>query len=174
MTKRFTLGGILAAFLLFVSGTASAVPVTFDITLAGTISGSDTLADASGSILDFSGWSFESTLHRSGDDVIEGSTWKFTDGTHSLEGTLTGKLYGLIPWTGGGFLNYLITGGTGLLYGATGYGYSEGGWVLGMFGQQGTMTITSVPEPGTTALFAVALVMLGVAAYRRRRAALQS
>jgi hypothetical protein len=168
MTKRFKLAGLLAALMLYASGAfAAPIPIYFS-TDTGFISGNSSVANTSG-WLNFDGWKFKSTLNLVGEDVVGGSTWKFTDGVNSLFGTLTGKLEGPVPLIGGGFLDYVVTGGTGLFKSYAGFGKSEFGFFLGFYGESGWLKV-EVPEPGTTALFAVGLALIGVTAYRRRRA----
>lgn len=186
MTKKFKWGGLLALLGLFslASGTASAAPITFNFVNIGSI---DNISSCGlfCSVVQTSGdlyaegnlvGSFAGTLKVVGlgiNEVQDTSTWSFLDnsGLNNLFGTLSGDLLGLLGVGGGGGLDYLIGGGTGLFAGASGGGHSTYGFSGSTYVESGSMTVyASVPEPGMTALMLVGFGMLGFVAYRRRRA----
>jgi hypothetical protein len=104
------------------------------------------------------------------------SSWSFLDdnGNNNLSGT-----FAWVPDADGVNGYYKVTGGTGLFAGATGNGSSVisiTNWFSGLpeFYEVGWMTVktpgTNVAEPSTTGLAFAGLLMLGFAAFQRRRA----
>jgi hypothetical protein len=190
--------GLVAALgmLCLAPAIASASVINFDFATAGTLAkdgcgfGCYTI-ETSGTAYDFTddipgttSWTFSGHMTFYGSpwlgitDPTSPTSWSFVDnsGGNDLSGTFGWLLAG---GAGNGLAFYDITGGSGLFAGATGVGSSVISitkWYSGLpeFLEVGTMHVhtpaTAVPEPSLTGLVATGLMMLGFAAYRRRRA----
>lgn len=193
--KKMLKGAVLALGLVCLAPVASAAPITFNFASEGTLTKGDcgflcynintsgTAYDFSNDVSGTSSWAFEGhmtfygTPWLGGTDASSPTSWSFTD-----NGASGNDLSGTFSWlfepnsTATGTAKYDITGGSGLFAGATGSGSSVISitrWFSGLpeFLEVGTMRAkpTAVPEPGTTGLVAAGLMMLGLAAWRRRR-----
>jgi hypothetical protein len=184
MKNKFKWGGLIALIsFLGLAGAASATPITFDFQTGGSAAITDwcglncgTLhTDGALFVEGVLAGGFKGTMVING-DVEDTSTWSFFDFSgNSIFGTLSGDLQGLLGLIGTGTLDYLITGGTGFFAGATGWGDSEYGFLLGGYGEHGTMNVelAAVPEPAISTLLLAGFGMVAFLAYRRRRASTQ-
>jgi hypothetical protein len=192
MKNKFKWGGLLAlvGFLSLASGTASAAIINFSFTNLGSVdsitscgSGCKSLQTSGDLIVGGSVvGTFAGTMKLLQTDWLEydvtpASTWSFLDtsGTNNLFGTLSGDLLGILKLAGGGSLSYGIGGGSGFFAGASGGGASTFAFLGNGYAETGWLSVlvpdpASVPEPGVTSLLLAGLGMMGVLAYRRRRA----
>ncbi len=191
MTKMLKLVTALAVLCLG-SASASAGVINFDFTNDGLVTGLDDcgancvllktagIATATGDVNQ--SWLFQGAMKvysgspDLGWGVGSGLGWSFTDLIgNNLYGTFTGVGDILSLFGGSADLTYTVLGGSGIFNGAFGTGTSFVESVLRIFfHEEGEMTVytapQSVPEPGVTLLLLTALGIMGVMAYRRRRA----
>jgi hypothetical protein len=202
MTIKKKFAGLLVTLGLFglASGTASATIIDFSFSNQGSVAGAvscgaDCLrvattgtATETGGIPGANSWTFNGVMEFSsngwfgleGDGTGAGLGWMFTDtsGNDNLKGSFSSDLTSLAGLFSIGTVDYVISGGSGMFSGATGYGASDILFAFGQFAENGWMHVVTttatatkaVPEPGTTALLLAGFGMLGFVAYRRRRA----
>jgi hypothetical protein len=201
MTIKKNFAGLLVAMGLFAlaSGTASATIIDFSFNNQGSTGGAVSCgnnclrvnttgtATETGGIVGANSWTFNGTMEFSssglfgmnvdGDGTGAGLGWSFTDtsGNDNLKGSFSSDLTSLAGLFSVGTVDYVISGGSGMFAGATGYGASDILFALGQFVESGwmhvvtTTTAHSVPEPGMTTLLLAGIGMFGYVAYRRRR-----
>jgi PEP-CTERM motif len=189
MNKIFKLAAALAVLCLG-SASASAGIINFSFTNDGVagVSGScgtGCVLLQSAGIAQASGGSNESWLFQGTMKIYEGSPdlgfgagsglgWSFTDlnGNNDLFGTFT-AVGNIIALFSSSSVSYTVLGGSGLFDGAVGAGSSTIKALLGIFHEEGTMTVytnpASVPEPGITTMLLAGFGMMGFLFYRRRR-----
>jgi hypothetical protein len=185
MKNKFKWLGLLAVLsFLSLSTTASAGVITFGfggegtaVKNCGSLCRSVTITGAAASVPGFDLWSFSGTLQLTKSSIFDltetvtGLGWTISDGLNSLYGTSSGEF--LSFGIGGGALSYVVTGGTGLFAGATGYGGSLLGAIGKKFIEGGLLTVNvpsaDVPEPGTTMLLFAGIAIMAVFMARRRR-----
>jgi hypothetical protein len=169
MKNRFRFGGLLAVLgLLGLAGNASAVPIAFDFTSVGAVTGTSSCGPycftvkTQGLAFETDGgsdpytWAFEGLMEfyqindiGYGFGTGPGLGWKFKDlsGTNNLFGsyfmTLLGDLNDIVRT---GTVGYLVEGGSGLFEGATGVGNSDISLYFGsLFVEHGSMSVKKAP-----------------------------
>jgi hypothetical protein len=194
--------GLLVALGLSVlaSATASATIIDFSFNNQGSVTGAVSCGSnclrvaTTGTATETSGiagantWTFNGVMEFSstgwfgleGDGTGAGLGWAFTDtsGNDNLMGSFSSDLTTLAGLFSVGTVEYVISGGSGMFSGATGYGASDIAFAFGQFAESGWMHVvttttkaitTAVPEPGVTTLMLAGFGMLAFVAYRRRR-----
>ena len=200
MTIKKKFAGLLVAvgLLGLASAPASATIIDFSFHNQGSVTGAVSCgsnclrvattgtATETGGLAGANSWTFNGVMEFSpsgwfgvdGDGTGTGLGWMFTDtsGNDNLKGSFSSNLTTLAGLFSAGTVDYVISGGSGMFSGATGYGASDIVLALGQFAENGWMHVVtssvraSVPEPGTTTLLLAGFGMLAFVAYRRRRA----